>query len=1182
MAWRLGAIALSLTIVTSNTAQAAKSVSGNKAADIKVARAADEAHDRDVDKVALASQEQAISKLKTLLKKYAGKRQEPVLLSKLAELQQQHASILFRIAHGSAHKGKKSIDLNRYNTSMQASIATINTLIEKYPYFEEIHTAYFMRGKGNEELGKVQLATKDYLHLVKNFPEVEEAIPAYMSLAEFSITAADHPKAITYLKEVEKKPESPHYPFALYKLSWSHYNLKNIPTALSYSERHVAYYNEKNTKSAELGVPSDPSDTALRDNTLSDITVFYIEGLEQKLPQYQLGEALPYFRKLESGPPLGRMLTKFAKLLRSHGHEQLTIEWKSEVLRSEHKRPESLDVVLTAYDFQLNKRRFKQLTETAQDIVRLHDQHAGYEGFKRAQKMLLDTAEGLQAVIVKNKNADDVSSLSPVLATIYESFTKIIDDEDPRISRVHYNLAETLFTIKDYQGASAHYRWVVDHGSWDKKKKDAGTVVDSSLKAIAARYEVLRQKQMVPKELTAKAITAESSKNLDPLVSEWIDWLDRHVSYSQEGTENFVFEANRTLYAGGKIASALKRLKKFSETYPKSAYAIPSASLAIDTHIASTDWEGTHELAKDFLDVHEWKSTPFAKHLYAVAADASYKMIEELHRKSDYKGTMKAADEFLKKYPTSKRLADTLAIAGSAAMAADEKPKASEYFTRLIKDVPKADSVGTALLARAAISEERYQFASAANDYRSYLGLPPSLIKLKSSEIDKLRRKTLAITWLSSNSQELRAAVDSKGICGEDLVLDCEKYQILMMISDSSKTSDQKFTERAFDEARKGNQENRTLWAIAALEGSQNLAWRDRLHMLKQIGTGWEDLDPLVRYTMIPIVSASIPRAFQLNRKMMREIAPLRANERYITHRIDVVREIENSATKAMKLPWSKIRSEVLSEVAGLYLDVARELSLLSPPKGLEGEELAAYQDTVRKLVMPFEEKGQEIRGKAFDIASRFSIDDRSFDLVAEPFFAENPSLAKSLKPAMKLPEPPQFDFALLDNLDPSGDWDDVSDGDYRDSKDKSLYLKQSWADAIKSKRWQQVGFFLQEAREKKLIKPSALGVVNAVSLAAVGARGEAIGELEAARKDFEEPKFRSRIQISLLQYAVRSFSKKRAEELIKDINPEDLTGKDAALVADASIYTGIVKPTPTSAPEALRAPASAPTKKRQ
>ena len=44
-----------------------------------------EVRDRNVDKAALASQQIAIKKIKGLLKNYRGRRQEPILLERLAE-----------------------------------------------------------------------------------------------------------------------------------------------------------------------------------------------------------------------------------------------------------------------------------------------------------------------------------------------------------------------------------------------------------------------------------------------------------------------------------------------------------------------------------------------------------------------------------------------------------------------------------------------------------------------------------------------------------------------------------------------------------------------------------------------------------------------------------------------------------------------------------------------------------------------------------------------------------------------------------------------------------------------------------------------------------------------------------------------------------------------------------------
>ena len=124
--------------------------------EIKVSKeATHEQFERDVDEAALSAQEKAISRIGVLLHKYRGTAQEPILLGKLADLHQQNAAILFRIAHGAANRRNKAIDLSRYNKAMKSSITTLNTLIAKYPRYEEIAHAYFMRGKAFEEIQNV-------------------------------------------------------------------------------------------------------------------------------------------------------------------------------------------------------------------------------------------------------------------------------------------------------------------------------------------------------------------------------------------------------------------------------------------------------------------------------------------------------------------------------------------------------------------------------------------------------------------------------------------------------------------------------------------------------------------------------------------------------------------------------------------------------------------------------------------------------------------------------------------------------------------------------------------------------------------------------------------------------------------------------------------------------------------
>ncbi|MCM2278515.1 MAG: hypothetical protein NDJ89_10615 [Oligoflexia bacterium] len=1151
----------------------------NPAMEVRVSRSAtSEQHERNVDEVALSAQEKAISRLQSLLRKYRNTRQEPVLLSKLADVQQQAASILFRLSLG-GKAARGAAGKARFQKAMKQAIASYSTLIAKYPHYEEIAHAYFARGKGYEELDQKAQATKDYLHLVKNFPTAEEAPSAYMSLAEFSIQENNHARAITYLNEVEKLTEHPLYPFALYKLAWSHYNLKNIPAALSFAERQVAYYNGRNS-------PADgtaTSDEALRENTLLDLAVFYFEGYEQKRGEYSLSNAYPYFRKIEAGPVLGRMLHRFSKLLRSHDHEEDLMAFKDELLRKEPGRAETLEVLLTTYEYQLNKRRYQQLIQSSQDLVTLHallpedrkspEAEKRHATFARAQKLVLDTAEGLQAMIVKNKAADDVRSYSVILASIYEAFTKIVDETDPRIPRVHYNLAETLFAIKDFNGATTHYRWVVDHGDWDAKTKDGqATVPDASLKAIASRYEVLREKKLIPTELAARSPAKARDTELDPALAEWVQWIDRHVKLSgraSESADNFVFEANRALYAQNHLPDALARMGAFVKRRPGSTFASPTASLMLDTYIAGQDWERTHDLAEELMKYKPLNTGAFQKKLLAVAADASYKLIEASHARQDADATMDGADDFLEKYPASDRLSDVLALAGAAGLRANQKARADIYFSRLIKEASNpgksisTSNLGAALIARAQMAEELYRFPAAATDYRAYLALPAKALKLEESKADELRKKTLTLIWLGGEDSALSAALSDKTLCSEGLAQECDKFSALSALSAFARLSDnqkEETTRSAFERCRKSSdstsKESRAIWAAVALEGSRELAFRDRNVALRNLSDNWDELDPLVRTHLLPFVTASIPRALEQNRIAMKDVAPLRADERYITRRVEVIRELENATTKIVKLPWARIRAESLNEIAETYLDFARSLMGLKPPKGLNEEELAAYQDTVKKLVFPFEEKGQEMRSKSFELASKFAIEDEPFRKISEPFFAENPSQAKRLRLPAAVSAPPALDLAYLASLDPDGNWQELArlaESDSPKLKSAEARVKAYWARALKSRRWRQVAFFLQEAREKSLIPPGTLGIVRSVSLAALGARAEGLTELEDARKNLP-PEARIAASTVLMQHYLKAFAREKTRTLFKEVESEQASRNEKPSQEQASL----------------------------
>ena len=204
---------------------------------------------------------------------------------------------------------------------------------------------------------------------------------------------------------------------------------------------------------------------------------------------------------------------KFANLLRAHSHEEDLVKWKNIVIKEASNRPEALDVVISTYESQLNKRRYSQLIDTAQDFIHFKKKYSNLESMKKAQNLLLETAESLQTIILKNKMATGIAEYSKYLALTYNVFTQVVEESDNRIPKIHYNLAEILFQIKDYGSATDNYRWVVDHNCWNKT--DLILCSGSSLKAIGSRYEYLIKESLIPKDLVAKDFSKEDDKKID-------------------------------------------------------------------------------------------------------------------------------------------------------------------------------------------------------------------------------------------------------------------------------------------------------------------------------------------------------------------------------------------------------------------------------------------------------------------------------------------------------------------------------------------------------------------------------------------------------------------------------------------------------------------------------------------
>jgi outer membrane protein assembly factor BamD (BamD/ComL family) len=1005
---------------------------------------ASEVQERNVDEAALSSQDEAIRTLRATLKKARGTPQESLFLFKLATIQQQAGQMQFRVEHGDSHASGKALKLSRYESYMKDSIKTLDELLEKFPAFEQAARAVFMRGKAHEEVKQQVQATRDYLHMRRAYPGAAETLPATMSLADFAIKDNNHALAISFLKTFESLPNDTHFGQAMYKMAWSLYSLKKIPEALRYTERLLAHYDARIAALKDAGSENLlPAEQQLRDGILSDATVFVHEGSDLRLAgfggnSFDAKGALAYFRKIggSDDAAFGRMIVRYAKLLRSHDHRADLHAWKSIVLAQESKRTESLDVLLSTYEYQMNRQFFADISATAAELA-AHHGRMSEEQQKLTEKLLLDTAKTIQSLMVQYKDTNKIPSLGSQIAAVYEAFTKIVDEDDARVRTIRVNLAETLFAIREYESATNQYRWIIKTGSWSETEKTSKnvtggiTVSQASLRSIGARYESLRQRGLVPGELTAVAPSKKDRANLDAVISEWIVWIDEHASeVGMAGLENFVFEANRVLYAQGQINLALERLNRFALKYPTSKFAVPSASLVMDTVIAGKQWDEVVKTADSYLAVSEWSKTPFSTRVYAIAADSQFKRAESLASHRDHSAAIEQAQRLLSKYGSHERAIDALAIAANAAMAMNQRDQAVGFYTQLAAR-PEKDVSLPALKTIAKIEEDRFALSSAATAHVNYL----NRAKLSSSDASALRRRILSLAWLGGDVSQLSGLLAQKPFCAGALRAECERYQALGQLMTSKRASDA----TAARNAQKAPEHTRAIWATAALENLDALSPNMRHRMIEVVSRNWNKTEAMAKFSLSPRLTKSIPRVFALDREAIRGSGTLVADERVILKRIHQIRSMEEGATVAASLPWTEMRGQVLTQVGGAYEDLASGLKELPAPKGLSANDQKTYGQMVAKLARPYEQKAQNVRSQARGLLDS----------------------SKSLD---------------------AGDlgW---SSANYNTGTRDEIF-RARWKQALSSQNWPMVAYFIQEAEKKGLLNRSELSNAKAVSLA--------------------------------------------------------------------------------------------------
>ncbi len=1096
-----------------------------------------------IDKVAYSYQKKAIIKIQRLLQSSRGKNQEPAFLIRLAKMQLDNADITFRVAHAEAYDEKRPINYAEYHKGLEGVIRTLNVYIQRFNDTPEVARAYQMRGRAYAELGKKRMAVADYTSLIQRFPKTELVNAAYLALAEYAEDEKDHKAAIGFLVKVLSTRSDPEYPYALFKLAWSHYNLDDIDSAFDYTKKYIAYYNSR--MDADDSGRIQLSSQMLRDELIVDSTLFYVRGIEASLPRYQVRNAIQFYKQIATGlqadSALAKALVQMTKLFRSRNLEGDLVAWKNLVLQTMPNRQDTLEVLLLVMEDQMNRYRHREFFESSRDLMDLYKRNSKTLAFDQARDLLIKAAERVQKTIQDNK--EPPRNLSLVLAGIYSTYLRMIDEKDPRVFKIRFNIANAFAAAGDVNRALEEYLWVMKRGDDASAKDfDPEAVTTAGFQAVGLRYQDFRTSGVIPKEVQPHPVSDDKGDNVNPNLRNWIRWIswvekrDPESKIAKE-MDFYAFEGNRALYAAGSLVLAVDRMRNFVNAYPRSKYAVPSAQLVIDTMIASKDWGKTHEYARWFARVPAWSDqAKLIDRFNQTAVDAYYKMTEASFEAGDFAAVIARKNEFESLYGSSKRKPDFLSLVAKASLQANDEKGAMEIYSQLLRESPDSAYAASALLAKATQSEKTFRFETAALEFRQYLGFAEKNKNMSESDRGKLREKILFLTWMSGDSRALaQAALDPK-LCGGRLAHACDQYEALAAIAEGaggSKTValvDKKLKEKL-------PVSNQVLWSFLLLGTKSKLPRDRRVQLIERISSGWNRLDSLVQYSLLTELSVAIPATYELLRLELPRTSPVKADEKVIAKRLGEIRELEKLAARVLQLPFVRVHVSVLNEVAGMYHDLARDLKLLRAPSELSDEERTVYNDTMAKAAQPFADAGNKVRLDAFRLASNSGVEEATFQLIARPLFEADAKLAQALLPKGDFVSADALSVDLLKEIDADKEWLTPSS----EPRDEKVAVKAQWAVALEARLWVKVGYLLQLSKDRNLVPAPMLEVMRGISLAVGGARAEALKTLEDARKGLSE-KARKAVTSHLVQAYTSTLSVEKTKRFVKEMDDTALS----------------------------------------
>ncbi|MCB9521828.1 MAG: tetratricopeptide repeat protein [Myxococcales bacterium] len=694
-------------------------------------------------------------------------------------LYKRKADLLFRIAEKEWAEGKYRYFLERKEYDKQyeeylkgtlkkspeepspdysKALVEYKALLKEFPNYKRIDEVMFYLGQGLITAGKKKEGASYMLRLTKDYPKSKYVTRAYLAVAEYYFDNDLLFAAKTNYQKVIEDENSQQYPYALYKLGYVHYNLKEYEESITSFQKVVA-----------LSKGQDRRKVYFTNQAYSALSLAYAE-VEDGWKR-----ARDYFRQVGGAELATKQLEKIARTYSSQDKMDLEIA-VYEYLIGENKQggkiPEYAEYVTAAW------KKMEDLGKTDEVINRFityfdpkgswhtvnKDNEEAMTRSKQYREEQMDWLIGTyhtkaQEFEEKLKDEQRASEHYAKAATYYRKYLEMFPDGKDNYDKEFY-LAEILaYQAQDWDEAMQRYANVVKRDPKGKYSKD------SAYKVILVAEEKMGKAGVIdpPEHFKDNKVTGKAAKptvvyterkndkefkpipetELHATEQGFVDACKMYTdTYPKDDEVPAVsFRAAEVYIKKGHYPEGIKRLEVIMEHHPKHQFASFAAATLFDSNYRLRRWDQMERWARYMLTKKNYKVLK-KKQLQDVIAVSINNYATELKEKgaeaakggdaktgNDFKEQavkqwLRFVDEFGRKKELQEKAAIALFNAAATTEELENTEKAIDLYESVIKRYPKSSQATESHFVLGALYESQTDFKTAANYFEKMASFP--------------------------------------------------------------------------------------------------------------------------------------------------------------------------------------------------------------------------------------------------------------------------------------------------------------------------------------------------------------------------------------------------------------------------------------------------------------------------